>query len=266
LESKNFFKVSNQKSKNLKYFYYAKFIKEVDVVINLPKLKTHMQTFFTGCIKNMFGGVPVKERRRVHLIGGYKKLSEALVEIYSKVKPNLNIMDGIIGMEGNGPSQGKPKKVGVMLVSDDGVALDTVATYITGYKIHSVHTNYYGWKIGLGCADIEKINILGNGNLDDFMVSFKKPSTLLLAISNIPIVDIIGNFAEVKAYIDPEKCTKCGVCQESCPVGCIQYEKIPFIDNKKCIQCFCCHELCPNQVVEVKRNLLAKILSSVEST
>jgi len=107
--------------------YVANPVLEADVIINLPKLKTHTLTLMTGAVKNMFGTVPGFRKAEMHKIfPGHREFAAMIVELFSHVRPALNIMDAVLAMEGNGPSSGSPRELGLVAVSDDAVALDAV--------------------------------------------------------------------------------------------------------------------------------------------
>ena len=113
--------------------YIANPILEADIVISLPKLKTHELTYYTGAVKNFFGVLPLKCRKEIHLLGKRDLFGEAVADIYSIVRPSFAVMDGVIGMEGNGPSHGKPINSGVILASQDCISLDIVAAELIGF-------------------------------------------------------------------------------------------------------------------------------------
>ncbi|MGB9132092.1 MAG: DUF362 domain-containing protein, partial [Methanosarcina sp.] len=121
--------------------HIAKAILDADVIISLPKLKTHELTLYTGAVKNFFGVIPQKNRKQAHALEDRDRFGNAVVDIYSIVKPQLAIMDGIVGMEGNGPSNGTPVSAGVVMASYDCVALDIVASELIGIDPLKVPTN-----------------------------------------------------------------------------------------------------------------------------
>ena len=97
---------------------------EADVVINLPKLKTHTLTLLTGAIKNLYGVVSGFNKSKYHLVAFHpKEFAELLVSIYEVIRPSLTIMDAVVGMEGEGPYKGEPRFIGAILASPDGVAV-----------------------------------------------------------------------------------------------------------------------------------------------
>ena len=142
---------------------FASAVLEADVVISLPKLKTHSLTGITGAIKNMFGAIPGPKKFQIHKEFPNKELlSKALVGIFDTVRPKLSIMDGIVAMEGNGPAGGTPKQLGLILASDDAVAMDTViAERIMKIDPAHIDTIRLGADAGLGTSNMDEIEILG---------------------------------------------------------------------------------------------------------
>lgn len=237
-----------------------------DRIINLPKLKTHALTRFTGAIKNCFGCVPGFHKSQFHFIAPDPyDFSILMADIFSIIKPCLNIMDAVIGMEGNGPSAGRPKKVGLVLASSDGVSLDSVASNIIGFDPLEIMTTQIAFEKGLGEARLDKIDLCGE-NLSDIRTNFKKPVNVSAFTKYIPgpvysLAKLLLKKVRIDPVIDPEKCTACRTCANNCPAKCINIVagKEYKIDYNKCIMCYCCSELCPYQAIEIKSSLLARL-------
>jgi len=224
---------------NVKGLNIAKPLLDSNVVISLPKLKTHTFTFFTGAVKNFFGGIPGKQKSELH--SKYPKLedfSNMLLDIYYAVKPKLGIMDGILGMEGDGPSNGKVVKSNVILSSFDCVSLDYVSSALIGYNPMGIATTRLGVERKLG--ETEKIEIAGE-KIENVSVDFKKPVSEDAKENVIPIVD-------------SDKCKKCLTCISICPVNAINIINDDITFNRmKCILCYCCSELCPEGAIGLVR-------------
>jgi len=142
--------------------YISPLLLDSDFLINLPKLKTHSFTMFTGAVKNMYGIIPHGLRSSYHRQFYKNELfSQMLVDIFSCAPPHLNIMDAIVAMEGEGPSAGRPKKVNLILASRDAVALDAVASKIIGLDPLQILTTKYADERGLGVGQLENIEIIG---------------------------------------------------------------------------------------------------------
>jgi uncharacterized protein (DUF362 family)/Pyruvate/2-oxoacid:ferredoxin oxidoreductase delta subunit len=239
----------NERNKWLKKVALPEIVKDVDVVINLPKLKTHTFTKYTGAVKNLYGFIIGGKKSYYHLITGTeKKFSEMLMDLHSFIKPQLTLMDAVTGMEGNGPAAGSPKQTGLILASEDCTALDIVASEIIGYKQDDILTIKVAKERGFN----EKIEKAG---LSDIKVLYKKPFRLHQRILPRFITDLVY---KTKIRVNNQRCKKCLVCYNQCPAKAIELKKgVLKINEKKCIQCYCCHELCPEHAVEVKSSAIA---------
>ncbi|MFZ5980421.1 MAG: DUF362 domain-containing protein, partial [Candidatus Zixiibacteriota bacterium] len=134
-----------------KTYYIAKPVLEADLIINLPKLKTHVLTLLTGAVKNVFGVIPGFRKGMYHKEApNPRHFSRIIVDIFSAVQPGLNILDGILIMEGDGPASGTARKGNLLMASTDAVALDTVVAEIVGLAPQKIHTIKYASESGLG--------------------------------------------------------------------------------------------------------------------
>ncbi|MGB9856986.1 MAG: DUF362 domain-containing protein [Dictyoglomaceae bacterium] len=247
-------------------FPVSKIIEKIDYIINVPKLKTHSFTLMTCAIKNIFGLIPGFNKSRMHAIAPKPKdFSRLLVELFEKIKPNLNIVDAIIGMEGEGPSAGVPRRFGKIIVGYDAVAVDTIASLILGYKPVEIYTTVIAYKKGLGEMDLSKIEILGAKIEDLYNADVKKLIRLHDLTNRIPnflanfILPIFSRYVKLYPVIVSEKCIKCKICSNSCPQKAIDLiDSIMKIDYKKCISCFCCHELCSQRAIRIEKSFIAK--------
>ncbi len=256
LEEEKLIKIKDDKTRVLRYFYLPKVVKESDLIINVPKLKTHTLTKLTGAIKNLYGCIPGGVKQIFHRdAAGERKFSDLLVDIYQNIKPGLNIMDAVIGMEGEGPSAGKPKKVGLILASRNAVTLDIVAAKIMGFNPKKIFAIEEAVRRGLGNYKIEIV-----GDLREIPnLKFEKPSRFRRTM----VKTILLGMTKEKIIVDESKCTKCGICARKCPTKAITLEPYPVIDEKKCIRCFCCIEVCPQHALHLKDNTLRKVAKIV---
>ncbi|MDD4178825.1 MAG: DUF362 domain-containing protein [Candidatus Margulisbacteria bacterium] len=243
---------------------------EADVIINLPKLKTHNLTLYTGAIKNMFGCVPGFYKSQFHVKAPHPDdFAKLLVNVFEIVRPTLNIMDAVVGMEGKGPgAAGTPRPLAIIMASTDAVALDAVGSYLIGFKPEQIGTTVTAYKRGLGEMSLEKIKIIGVPLEKIRQANWKKPVNIYQLSKwfarplALLIKPLLGQL-QIDPFIDQGKCTQCLVCYKNCPAKTINYEKekkIVEIDLKNCIHCFCCHELCEYSAVELKRSWLVKLM------
>ena len=248
-----------------KSFTIAKPILEADTIISLPKLKSHALTIMTGAVKNQFGCIPGFRKAEYHLkLPDFDDFSTMLLDLNKLINPKLYIMDGIMAMEGNGPRSGNPKKLNVLLLSSDAVALDYVASQIISFDYNLIPTIKMGFKIGF--SNKENIEIVGD-NIESVKVNdFKKPhkrigfGRSLMKLSAFPIIKRLFAIMIPKPVIEYGKCVKCGVCVKVCPVTplALNFNKKgknypPEYYYDKCITCYCCQELCPHKAIILKR-------------
>jgi len=262
----------------LEKVYLSKIALDADVIINLPKLKTHSLCVFTGGVKNFYGTIPSGLRRKFH--AEYMRsedFSQVLTDIFSAIRPQLTIMDGIIAMEGDGPAAGSLRRLGVILTSQDTVAVDAVATKIIGLNPMDIHTTRYSDERGLGVGNLQNIEVIGE-RIDDVTVAdFKPPAGAVNALARrMPRVlpRFILDQLSIKPSVIEHRCSGCSECEKICPVGAISISgEMAKIDYGICIQCMCCHEVCRFNAIVPKQSIigstiqfLANILRKLRAT
>jgi uncharacterized protein (DUF362 family)/NAD-dependent dihydropyrimidine dehydrogenase PreA subunit len=238
--------------------FVSKAVLDADVIISLPKLKTHELTYYTGAVKNMFGALPLKTRKEMHLLAERDIFGEAVIDLYSVVKPHLAIMDGVVGMEGNGPSHGTPVDTGVIMASYDSVSLDVVASQLIGFDPLSIPTTKAALDRGFGNISPEVTGV----PLDSVKTKYKHSAGSIISRSPPFITRIFGRFFTIRPHIDSSKCVLCGACVMNCSAHAIgNVNGVLKVDNDKCILCYCCRELCPENAVDIEKSLLAKLIT-----
>ena len=251
----------------MKSFPIIKPILEADVIISLPKLKTHSMTSYSGAVKNLFGTVPGTYKAELHFrLDDRVAFCSMLVDLCQCVKPTLAVMDGVWGMEGNGPTNGESRHIGVVMSSANLHALDYAACRLIDYGSDEVDT--VAEAIRRGLFDPDKTEIVGEELSDLVMRDYVKPEShfnLLKAVSLPPrINDIVVNMLASKPKINYRECVSCGECARCCPPKVIDMVSgKPVIDRKGCIKCFCCQELCPKGAVKIKRPLMNKFMIKI---
>ena len=222
--------------------YIANPVLEADVVISLPKLKTHELTYYTGAVKNFFGALPLKCRKETHLLGKRDLFGEAVADVYSVVRPGFAVMDGVWGMEGNGPSHGKPVNSGVILASPDCVSLDIVAAEMIGFDPIKIPTTAGALKKGFG----NQCPVVVGTPLKEVKTKFK-PSSGGVSTAPAFLKRSLGKYYTINPRINQRKCTRCGACYLNCsPRAVERLEDGSFkINPEKCILCYCCRGTLP---------------------
>jgi len=234
----------------------SKEVLAADLVVNLPKLKTHAFTIYTGAIKNTFGYVVGGDKMRVHASClTPRNFAEALVDIFSVRPPELTIMDAIVGMEGNGPSNGKAREIGKIIAGVDAIAVDAAAVHMIGLTPRDVPHLAIAGQRGLGEADVGKIEIMGELAL---LEKFRTPNTFIPGSLGV----FVNRFLSTRLACDPEVvsdlCKKCGICAKHCPVGAMSMVKGqgPTFKPDDCIHCYCCQELCPEDAIRLSGRMV----------
>jgi uncharacterized protein (DUF362 family)/Pyruvate/2-oxoacid:ferredoxin oxidoreductase delta subunit len=229
----------------------SKEIMDADILISLPKFKTHGLTVMTGAIKNSYGILPGAQKARLHQLAGTpERFHELIVEVFRLQVPDFFIMDAVVGMEGNGPASPELREIGLILAADNAVALDAVVARMMGIDPARLRFLQKAKAFGLGDFDSEMIEIEGKMQV---LPNFKLPPLGGEAIAgNQAILQLMNSKAYVKPKADPELCTACGACIEHCPVAALTLqETIPVVDADICIACFCCQEICPEKAMSL---------------
>ncbi len=253
-----------------KSFFLSREVFEADAIINVCKMKTHALERITGAVKNMYGCIHGLHKAKGHTVyPSADSFARMLTDLNRFLKPRLYIMDGIVAMEGNGPTSGDPVSMNVLLMSQDPVALDSVFCRLVNLKPELVPTNYHGEKLGLGSWREEEIELV-LAEKGTFLEISMEEAEKRFGKADFDVdrrrvkSDFwvkLGRFFNVfqkKPYVDREKCVKCGVCVESCPVEgkALAFQngrrEPPVYDYKKCIRCFCCQEMCPHKAIKVR--------------
>ena len=261
--------VSFKGGKVLKQLKVIKPVLEADLIINLPKFKTHSLTGMTGAVKNMYGTIHGRTKTLLHTkFMDIQKFNDMLLDIYLFKKPAINIMDAILGMEGEGPGMsGKARETGLIIASINGIALDNVASIIMGFKEKQIPLISCAMERNLPGFEFKDIEILGE-KIEEVVIS----NFIMPKISNIDritknrfvntyIFPFIRNTLSLSPYQDKIKCNLCGICRDICPeiAIIIEGEKLK-LDYKKCVRCYCCSEMCPNAAMNLEYSFLGNLI------
>ncbi len=254
----------------LKQFVYTSYLDEADAIINFCKLKTHGMMGMSAAAKNIFGVIPGTLKPEYHFrFPKHDDFARMLVDLDEYFKVKLCICDAVVGMEGNGPTMGVPRKIGAILAAESPHKIDLVCAKIIGLDKGSVPTLEAAFERGLIPATVDELSIFGDVDsfvIDDYQnipvhtsIEFKKGSTKFFGKMAALIT---GGALRSKPALKKIECVGCGVCRDICPAKAIKIEKgKAIIDRKLCIRCFCCQEFCPKGAMKVKRTLIAKLLN-----
>ncbi len=219
-----------------------------DLIINIPKLKSHTMMSLTLGVKNTFGFIHRLEKAKWHLRAGKDReiFARVLIDIHRIVHPDVTILDGITGMDGDGPSNGRVRDFGIMGISKDAFILDHYIERMIGLSQWLPVTNE-----ALRNSLVKEYDIVAHGNpeIDDFLM----PQSMATDW-NIPgrIKGFLRGFFIKKPRLKKDICEGCRICMKVCPANAINFtDNIPVFDYNKCIRCYCCQEMCPNGAIKV---------------
>lgn len=270
LEELGLIELHNPTGKILPKFKATALLDQIDVIVNLPKLKTHILTGLTGSIKNFLGLLPGSLKRAVHVMApSSQSMALALVDIWggikNKIPQTINLMDGIIAMEGAGPTRGQARPTGWLLASTDPVALDVIAATIMGFNPARIPTIIQAAEARLGIADPTRIELQGALWHELPVPGFKHPFTRTREWAERVIPSWLTEKAfdwlyEAKPRVRIEHCRQCGLCVQACPSQALEISELGLhLDQNLCIECYCCLEHCPSEGLRVPRGLRKKI-------
>jgi uncharacterized protein (DUF362 family)/Pyruvate/2-oxoacid:ferredoxin oxidoreductase delta subunit len=256
----------------VKRWFIAEGVLAADGVVSLPKMKTHALTRMTGAVKNQFGCIPGARKSEFHArMPDIRRFAQMLVDLCAAIGPRLYVMDGIVAMEGNGPRGGDPRPMGVLLLSDDPVALDATACRLMGLDPALVETVALGQESGLGRW--KDVTVLGDpveeSAAADFAANRRAGSTT--GPANGLAAWLARALIVPRPFIVAARCTRCGTCIDVCPVEpkAVQWvedvdegrrAQPPEHDYQRCIRCYCCQEMCPERAIEVSVPLLGRVI------
>jgi ferredoxin len=227
---------------------------------NVARWKTHPMMGLTLGVKNLFGCVPGKKKIAAHFRSGRDPdgFARQLLDLCEALAPSLTLLDGVVAMEGPGPSRGQPIRRGLLLASESAPALDWEATRLSGFEPAHVPTV----RLSLEERGLEASAIRVLGDAADVLRFQPAPGTPC----DWPLPAVVRRV--VRRVLSPPPnflrtaCTGCGVCAEACPPRALSRAAPPELSQELCIRCYCCHELCPSGAVRIAPRRLRGVLSS----
>lgn len=251
-------------------FQYTAWLDSCDLIIDFCKLKSHGMMGMTAAAKNMFGVIPGTMKPEYHYkYPDPRNFARMLVDLDEYFKPVLSIVDAVIGMDGNGPTAGKPKYIGVVAASPSPHALDLVCARLIGLRREDVPTLEAAYERGLIPAEYKDLEIIGDIEgmcVPDFNNIRTKNDLLFRNTFKGKLGEWFGKFVQAcmcsVTSVNKAECIGCGKCGQICPASAITMKNaLPRIDRRVCIHCFCCQEFCPKGAMKVTRPLTARILN-----
>jgi ferredoxin len=236
----------------------SKTVLDADYIISLPVFKTHLRTIITGALKNTFGYVAGACKARLHLEARTTEaFARAVCDVHQVRPPDLNILDAVTGIEGNGPCHGgHQRKIGRLIAGTDAAAVDAVMARMMGVDPFDLPVQKEALARDMGVLDEKAIDVRG-GFVQ--IPDFKMPVTFQPKYGDAEIREEIGKLypkgmmeirTEIKPQRDEDTCVMCGDCATNCPADAITLDPEFHIDDR-CIACYCCVELCPEGSMEV---------------
>ncbi|MBN1520508.1 MAG: DUF362 domain-containing protein [Spirochaetales bacterium] len=246
----------------MRRFELAKAVADADIVVNLPKLKTHGLMYYTGAVKNLFGCVPGLRKSAFHLrFPGRADFARMLADLYLAVKPAFCVMDAVVGMEGPGPNNGKPRDIGLILAAKNGFDLDWIAAGVIGYNPADVP--YLAVAAGDTRYGFEPsaIKTVGEDPARRVVPHFQRVRVLKetdFFKRHMPawLHRLARNLTVARPFFSDRRCVRCGACVKICPATALRFEdgkNAPLVDYSSCIRCYCCHEVCPADAIRLRR-------------
>jgi len=263
--------ISFPEGKLIKRFEIITPVLQANGLINLCKLKTHGFMSMTGAVKNLFGVIPGRTKPGYHAkLSHPERFAAMLLDLSDFIASRLSIMDAVIGMEGDGPSGGKPKKAGFLLAAANPLALDVVAGEMMGLPKKDNPILAEAERRGLEPTHPDEIDLVGADYKDLRIPGFVLPKTIgkesgfgLPSVLGKIVSSLFLKAATLKPFINRNNCTACGACRDACPVKVITLidDRYAHIDPKNCIRCYCCHEMCQYDAVELRRGRFFNLIS-----
>lgn len=254
--------------KVVKSFDACSWLLKQDALINICKLKSHGMMGLSCAVKNMFGTVPGIIKTEYHYrYPKHEDFADMLIDLNEYYQVKLNLVDAVIGMEGNGPTQGTPRKIGLLLASNKPYNLDLICAHIIGLEAKDIPTLSQSVKRGLAKEKLEDITT--NIDYSEYLIkdykNIKVGTNMEFKVGKGPfkfINPIIRKILQVKPKVKKKECIGCQKCFNICPAKAITMKnKIPHIDRNMCIRCFCCQEFCPVGAMKAHKNPIVKLLS-----
>lgn len=254
----------------------ARQVVEADRIVNLPKIKTHGQMGLTLATKNLYGTVIGMEKARLHLHAGRSRdtFARLLNEIADRARCSFSLADGVVAVEGNGPSSGDPRDLGVIGASDDLTALDRVLAEVVGFDVEDLPMLLQRRAASVPGAFLRDIDLAGTP-IERVAVSDWRPARPLDSGEIFlpgPLARPLRHQLTTRPRFDDRRCTRCEICTRHCAAGAMTLARrgrrhggpdasrtAVRVDLDRCIRCYCCQEVCPEGAISVGEGTLLRL-------
>jgi uncharacterized protein (DUF362 family)/NAD-dependent dihydropyrimidine dehydrogenase PreA subunit len=231
-------------------------------LVSVSKFKTHLQMNITGAIKNVFGAVPGMTKFSYHArFNSNEEFADLLLDVLLAANPSLHVVDAVDGMDGDGPRQGDVRRMGIIAIGENALAVDTAMMAAIGLPPEVNKPLGRAIARGLFGGSLEEVDLLGDPLETLAVTGFKLPSKKDTT-SRVPtfVMDRFGRWLSIRPLPKAGSCTACGKCEQVCPAGAVSIVGgTAIVDGKKCIRCYCCHELCEHDAIELERPALMRV-------
>ncbi len=248
-------------ARRLRRFRIPRFMQEA-CFINLPVLKTHVVSTMTLAMKNPMGILPRPDRRAMHTLG----IAQCIVDMNRSIKPDLTIVDGSVGQDGEGPLYGDKADLQVLVAGHDSLAVDLVCCLLVDVKPRDIphlrlaleQLGQPSWtQVGEEVSVIKQFRLPEQKSLYRFIFWLMYPLDYPYSwiaergrhfCTTLYSTGLVGT----RPQIDEASCTRCGLCLEACPLPDVIDLKTLQVNYKTCQRCLLCYEACPENAISVK--------------
>lgn len=266
--------VNFPEGKAVKSFHIISPAAHADVIFDVCKLKTHSLTAMSGAVKNLFGTVPGIEKFEMHAAHpDYDDFEEMICDLcamHCGTRDVIAITDAVVGMEGDGPTGGNPKKIGCIVTGENPFATDLACEKILGFSgVGTVEKSRLRGYIPESAGLLEYPFLRPDEVKISDIVPAASKGTVSVSALKIFSGGAFGKILSPRPEIEKAKCRGCGECMRSCPQHTIEMIKskdktVAHIKREKCIRCYCCQELCPFVAIKTKRNIILRLVSELK--